>query len=244
MNLATRGRAWSSRKLTEIGYLVGTGLRQHDLPTDVSTVSMLRTRAIVDSAEYFEPIVGDLALFATTQDLHIWVAEQMIPALPNGHALEFGYYQGDSARRFAPAVARRDAFSICWSFDAFQGLRDQWSSIGSSTGAYSLNGVVPIVPDGVRLVIGWVEDTLETWLEENPGPLSFVHMDLDVYPPTRFALDALRARLQPGCLVLFDELHGFPGWREHEFRALQEAWSGIRYDYVAIGPEQALIRVC
>lgn len=157
--------------------------------------------------------------------------------------MEFGYFQGESARQLMPGIQARAELPVYWAFDAFQGLRDDWSSVGSPKGAYDLGGNVPSQLDGVEFVVGWVEDTLDTWLGEHSGPVSFVHMDLDVYPPTKFVLDRLKQRLQSGSVFLFDELHGFPGWREHEFRALQEAWVDVEYEYVALGPEQALLRI-
>ena len=68
-------------------------------------------------------------------------------------------------------------------------------------------------------------------------------MNLDVYPPTRFVLELLLERIQPGCVVLFDELHEFPGWRSHELRVLGEAWEQVDYAYEVLGPEQALIQI-
>jgi hypothetical protein len=56
-------------------------------------------------------------------------------------------------------------------------------------------------------------------------------------------LEELRTRFAIGSLVLFDELHGFPGWEDHEFRALREVFPDDQYEFVAIGPEQCLIRI-
>lgn len=71
-----------SQKIEEFGYLFGTGFRKHDRSTELTTVSMLRSRSIADSADYFESMVANLSLFATTRDLHVWIAKNVIPSLP------------------------------------------------------------------------------------------------------------------------------------------------------------------
>ena len=48
------------------------------------------------------------------------------------------------------------------------------------------------------------------------------HIDCDIYSSTRDALSMLADRLAPGALLLFDELVNYPGWREHEAKALWE----------------------
>jgi len=50
-----------------------------------------------------------------------------------------------------------------------------------------------------------------------------------------------------GTVIVFDEYFGYPGWREHEYRAWQEfvAASGVRFDYEGFteGNEQVIVRL-
>ena len=66
---------------------------------------------------------------------------------------------------------------------------------------------------------------------------------MDVYPPTRFALEHVAPRLQSGSLLLFDEFHGYPGWKDHEFRVLNEVLAPADFRHIAIGPEQCLVEI-
>ena len=91
--------------------------------------------------------------------------------------------------------------------------------------------------------MGWVEETLPVWLAHHPGTITFAHFDMDVYKPTRFALERIAPRLQHGSLLLFDEFHGYPGWQFHEFLALSEVFSPSVYRFVALGPEQCLVEI-
>ena len=74
----------------------------------------------------------------------------------------------------------------------------------------------------VKLVRGDVCVTLPRYLDENPHlVVSLLHLDLDLYEPTRLALELLLPRMPKGAVVLFDELNMriFPG----ETRAAMEA---------------------
>ncbi|MEZ5939218.1 MAG: TylF/MycF/NovP-related O-methyltransferase [Hyphomonadaceae bacterium] len=89
------------------------------------------------------------------------------------------------------------------------------------------------VPANVALHKGWFDATLPSFLEANPGPVSFVNIDCDIYESTRYVLEQLRDRLRPGSVILFDEYYNYPNWREHEYRAWQEfvAANNIAYRY-------------
>ena len=123
------------------------------------------------------------------------------------------------------------------------GLRDSWSQVNTSQGAFDLSGVTPQPKPDVQIVVGWVEDTLPSWLEGNPGSVALCHLDMDVYKPTQFVLQRVKPLLRPGSLIVFDELFGYPGWEHHEFCALTETFSPSEYEFVGFGAESALIRV-
>ena len=84
---------------------------------------------------------------------------------------------------------------------------------------------------------------LEKFLKEENPSFALIHFDMDLYAPTKFALEKLLPFLQPGSLILFDELHGYPGWEYGEFKALNELFPRDRYRFLAFGPFQALIEI-
>lgn len=72
-----------------------------------------------------------------------------------------------------------------------------------------------------ELVVGDVVQTLPVWLEGNPQAIaSMVIFDMDLYEPTKVALELILPRLTRGSVVVFDELNAreWPG----ETRALSE----------------------
>lgn len=65
-----------------------------------------------------------------------------------------------------------------------------------------------------ELVKGDVMETLPVWLKDNPHVvISCVYFDLDLYKPTRLALELFRDRLPRGAVIGFDEIcmKEFPG---------------------------------
>ncbi len=110
---------------------------------------------------------------------------------------------------------------------------------------FTLHGRLPKVPSNVTLHAGWFDKTLPEWLEKNPGPIAFVHIDCDLYSSTKAVFDLLGPRLRPGTVIAFDEYFGYPNWRNHEFKAFQELVSatGISYEYIAFARIQVAVRI-
>ena len=59
-------------------------------------------------------------------------------------------------------------------------------------------------------------------LGQHPGPVAFLHLDVDRYSSTRTVLELLGDRIVPGTVIAFDEFFNYPGWREGEYRAFNE----------------------
>ena len=66
----------------------------------------------------------------------------------------------------------------------------------------------------VELVKGDIRESIPAYLEKNPGlRISLLHLDVDLYEPTKAALEHLYPLVVPGGVVLLDEygMDGFPG---------------------------------
>ena len=66
----------------------------------------------------------------------------------------------------------------------------------------------------INLVPGDLCKTLPKFLEENPHIiLSLVHLDVDLYRPTKVALENIIGRMSKGGIIIFDELNhpDYPG---------------------------------
>ncbi len=84
-----------------------------------------------------------------------------------------------------------------------------------------------------KVIVGDILETLPTFVEENPGlAISLLHFDVDLYEPTRKALELLYPKVVPGGVVVFDE-YGLLAW-PGETNAVNE--------YFATLPEAPVIR--
>lgn len=212
---------------------------------EVTPLDLLRAYAVQDSFEALRDHMTGAMLFEDKKRIRLWCLQQAVAALgTDGLIAEFGVWRGHGVNLFARQLARSKV--TIWGFDSFEGLEEDWTghTRGVEKGRYSLEGVLPQVKGNVQLIKGWVQDTVPGWLSDHPAaPLIFAHMDLDTYTPTRFVLDALRPRLVVGSVLLFDELYGYPGWRGHEYKALQEALPKDSYRYIAFSGQAVGIMI-
>lgn len=157
---------------------------------------------------------------------HVTFAD-LIPSCPAGLILEFGVFRGDTFRQICEVAKPR----LAYGFDWFWGLPEPWE--GSAPGLYSADGELPEIPDNGRLVVGRIEDTLLPFLTEHSEPVSLVHFDLDIYAPTKFALDHLR--FQMGSILVFDEICGRPELVENEQRAFWQWFVANQFSVKFLG---------
>jgi len=74
----------------------------------------------------------------------------------------------------------------------------------------------------LKLVEGNIEETLPKFLDSNPHLIvSLLHIDVDIYQPTKIGLELLVPRMPKGGVIVFDEINSrlFPG----ETKALDDA---------------------
>lgn len=171
------------------------------------------------------------AAMPTVRTFHHPIAtlEHALSLAPDvGMALEFGVFSGRTLAVIADAREGKQVFG----FDSFQGLPEDWRS-NIPAGTFQTDQL-PDVP-GAELVVGWFEDTLPDFLTTHPEPVAFLHMDADLYSSTATVLKHVAPRLQPGCVIVFDEYFNYPGWEQHEYRAWQEfvADHDIEFHYAA-----------
>ena len=141
--------------------------------------------------------------------------------------LEFGVYQGTSANYFSKYVKK------LYAFDGFQGLKEDWLGTNQMKGSVDLNKKIPKLNSNVEPIVGWVEDTLEDFLEKHNPKINFVHLDMDTYNPTKFTLEKIKPYLVKNAIILFDELYNYVGWQHGEYKALKEVFRDDEFEYKA-----------
>ena len=72
-----------------------------------------------------------------------------------------------------------------------------------------------------------------------------MHIDCDLYSSTREVLEAAALQVREGTVIVLDDYFNFPGWRNHEFKALQElvARTGMEYEYIGYARHQVALVV-
>lgn len=198
------------------------------LAAQKNVIERLRDVADQSAAEFINSILlgAETLVFPSTDDLRKYFFSAAAVAHRPGMLLDFGVRGGSSTLMLGDALLGIDGRKV-YGFDAFLGIRDAWSKPNRPPGSMSLGGAVPprvASHEKVELVVGWVEDTLPVFLSEGHGATGLVHLDMDVFPPTKFVLQALRPTLKPGSLLVFDDYVGFIGWQNHSHRAFTEVF--------------------
>jgi hypothetical protein len=134
--------------------------------------------------------------------------------------LEFGVDSGRTVGVLGKAFQDR----IVYGFDSFEGLPEDWRPGLFDKGAFGRDSLPGGLPMNVQLVKGWFEETLPPFrrhflLDRTVGLL---HVDCDLYSSTRTVLSGLNDQIVPGTVMVFDELINYPGYEDHEIRALAE----------------------
>lgn len=165
---------------------------------------------------------------------HYALLEHVLNLGPTGTALEFGVATGQSTRLIA-------AHMPVIGFGSERGLPEYWRP-GFPKGKFACR--MPKIPNA-RMVEGWFTDTLPTFDFASLGEIGLCHIDVDLYSSTKTALEYVGPYLRPGCLVCFDEFHGYPSCEEHETRAFAEYInaSGTCWEPVGHSHEAAAFRM-
>lgn len=146
-----------------------------------------------------------------------------------GAIVELGVYKGASLARFATfrSICENDHSRPIYGFDAFGAFpRGEVSgdadarfiekfeaSGGDGIAKDELEGLLAAKGFGnIELVGGNIFDTLDPFLERSPHlRIALMHLDMDVYEPTAFAIDRLLPRMVRGGLVVFDDYGAVEG---------------------------------
>jgi hypothetical protein len=171
-----------------------------------------------------------------------------------GCIVECGVGRGSSFftwSRLTEIFFPNDRIRRVYGFDSFEGLQDFVPQDGkqSPQDGYVVGGWSPkaakdeiqklaaianednIIAHSKRceIIDGRLQDTLPRFLESHPGlRISLLHIDVDLYEPTRIALELLYPRVVRGGAVVFDE-YGLIPWQgetvavDEYFRSIGES---------------------
>lgn len=218
-------------------YKIICGLYQ---AADIGRIHPMRERslrALQRTVDYIERTMPDALGFESQRDL---IEFSLSAVKIDGYYMEFGVYRGGTIRFIAKCVGRR----VVHGFDSFEGLPAAWSGFSLRARSFDQKGRLPRVPRNVRLHPGTFDVSLPRWLDTNPGPIAFVHIDCNLYSSAHTVLSMIADRIVPGTILLFDEYFNFPNWEQHEFKAFQELVSAHKFNYRYIGFARQQVAVC
>lgn len=199
-------------------------------------VRQLRRRAAVQSARFItDHMPGALSFYTSRQVLTYALSEMKLA----GSILEFGVFKGGTIRFIAQQFPGRTVHG----FDSFKGLPVAWEGTGHDQGAFHAGGKLPKVPGNVRLHKGYFDASLPVWIKENPDPLTFLHIDCDLYQSTKTIFDVLEERIRPGLVIVFDEYFGYHHWQQGEHKAFKEfvEKTGLGFRYLCHAYHQVAV---
>ena len=148
----------------------------------------------------------------------------------SGLIAEFGVWNGYSINYFAKTTEQ-----LLYGFDSFTGLQEDCSGWEFAKGHFDRRGILPPVAKNVRLVKGWVQDTLPAFLAEHKDDFAFIHVDTDTYEAAVTILQLLEDRIKESTIIVFDEYIGYRGWRQGEHKAFMEFAQRTRIGFEYLG---------
>jgi hypothetical protein len=243
--LARRIRALALPALNRVLGLVGLQAREADL-VRLADVALqhdylwynARKKIDIRKLAGFRDIAGRTLKEGRTY-LHydrLYTLWQAVGAIPSDApaVAEVGTYKGGSARFIAESLrarGRANRFYVCDTFEghvAVDARLDGHHQVGQQFQSTSFDAVSKYLRDfdNVRVIKGDFQQTSAA-LADEPA-FGFAHIDVDVYPVTRFCLEFFADRLIPGGLIVVDDY----GSRSCEgVKAAVEEFAAGRADY-------------
>jgi len=175
-------------------------------------------------------------------------AQAASAAVPLGSWLEFGVCTGNTVKELSVLMPPGKTM---YGFDSFEGLPEDWD-LGPNYPYFREGETFGTTPGHVpeiercEMVVGLFEDTLPTFAKNLLEPVALLHIDCDLYNSTKTIFKYLEHKIIPGTVILFDEFHNYPNFREGEHKAFKEFIEKTKYnfEFLAITDgEQAAIQI-
>jgi hypothetical protein len=165
-----------------------------------------------------------------------WVVYQLtrLVASVSGDTAECGVFKGAGSFLIAKALpGSLDTPRMHFVFDSFEGLSAPASEDGAAwkrgdliCDIESVRRALAALPN-VRLCPGWIP---APFVEAEGRPFAFVHIDVDLYQPTRDSMAFFYPRLSPGGIIVCDD---------YAFTTCPGATRAVN-EYLADKPEQMI----
>ncbi len=154
----------------------------------------------------------------------------------DGELFEFGVFKATTLNFFAKILQNIGDDRVIVGFDSWKGFSEEWTGVNDSfkIDTFDQKNNLPKVEPNTVLIDGYIEETLPKYVKDQAylNSVAFIHIDTDTYGPAKVALRELKPYFKSGTIILFDELLGYPNWRNHEFKALNEVLDPSEYEFI------------
>ena len=219
-------RAFDGFRKTGLDSAIEDKLAAHCDAFDIDPLTAVNLFPVLLRRQNLKRFLAHVELFKLTLD---------VP----GDIAEVGVFRGLGLMTWAnllEAYAIGDRTKVVYGFDNWQGFTELAPEDGAKVGEVQkevggfsprqykeeLEAAIRIFDEDrfipwkarVKLVEGQVEETAGRFVKDNPGVrFSLVHLDCDLYKPTKAAIEAFWPRLSRGGVMLFDEyaIKDWPG---------------------------------
>ena len=148
----------------------------------------------------------------------------------DGNILEFGVWEAKSINQIADVFKDKTIHG----FDSFEGLPEDWPTQKihlteppkHPKGHFALEKL-PEVRSNVKLWVGWFDKTILDYKKEHSNPISFLHIDGDLYSSAKTVFDELNDYIVKDTIIVFDEFYAwgrkpYQLWEDGEYKACKE----------------------
>ena len=121
---------------------------------------------------------------------------------------------------------------MVYGFDTFSGLPEDWVESNGNI-LYNKNAFATSLPENTgknTFIVGKVEDTLADFLKEKKQKIKFIHLDLDLYSASKYALNTIFDYLEDEAIIVIDDVYGLPSWEEYSIKSLSECFDESKYE--------------
>jgi Macrocin-O-methyltransferase (TylF) len=145
----------------------------------------------------YQPWIGDKQYKTALSPDRLYMIKQLSEIAPDGVCFELGVFTGGVTRMLL------DSGRNVVAFDTFEGIKGSGEFDLHKDGEYNGGDVFEYI-NGAEIVKGFVPETLVGRSDK----VAFVHMDMDIYGPTRDALAMIYPMLVDGGIIVMDD-YGF-----------------------------------
>ena len=214
-----------------------------------SLYNLLKKESKSEAVDYVRPLLSDVLIFTDrleNVEYSVNCALKYKTTMNNLFA-EFGVWKGKSLKKISKMIGND---SMCFGFDSFEGLQEDWVGTSMAKGFFNVNKKTPKIDNpNCKFYVGYFDKTIPdfvNFLDKNQiEQILFIHLDSDTYPAANIVLNSLSKFIRKNTIITFDEYLGYPGWKYGEYKAFQEFIRdyNMKYKYLSFSSESATIQI-